>query len=415
MNSSKKIMNKQKDVKRDKKASAAKGSTRISRGPEDIKKIIISGIFIVIVLVLCIGVGVQQLKPKVALTVNDTKLTLNDMMYPIYERESLYMSYDQMYQYYTGSSVWENTYMGEDRNVDSSLTNSEGLKQEIINSETAYEVLYREAVNAEYTLSDEDKDQVKESVSEALKGLSWSQKLKLNISGRKLTKRFEKRMLADNYMTDQQETLNKDVDEDKAIADISKKEYRQYDVQYYAVSTNSTDADGNAVKLSDKKKEELLKKLEKVADKAKDAKDFTTLIDEKEEDITYDKANFTEKEGWPLVTTKKILNEIKAMEKDEISEIYEDKKSGNYIFVKMIDNNSSESYNKACDTAIEDAQNAVYDEWYQGILPNYTVEQNMDVWNDIVIGTVTTEIVTIEDLEKMNAEDSSDVSGSSGE
>ena len=100
------------------------------------------------------------------------------------------------------------------------------------------------------------------------------------------------------------------------------------------------------------------------------------------------------------------------MKNNEISGILEDKKSGYCILVKMVDNNSSDSYKEACDTAVEDAKNAAYDEWYNGILKNYKVETVTENWDDVTIGTVTTDIVTADDLAKMN-EDSSDATSDS--
>jgi hypothetical protein len=401
-------MNKQSEEPKKKSASAAKGTKRLDDGGiGDTKRIVIGTFCILLVLVLCIGVGIQQLKPKVVLTVDDTKYTLDDMMYPIYERESTYLPYDEMYQMYTGSTVWDNSYMGSDRAVDSSVTNAVGLKQEIIDSETEYHVLYQEAKKAGYELDSDGKAEVKEEVSDALKGLSFLQKLQLNISKSNLTKRFEKRKLADQYKEDQVETLNASVDEKAAIKEVSKKDYREYKLQYYAFSTNTQDDDGNTKKISSSKKEKLLKKLTKLQKKSTSAKDFTALLGDDESDITYSDTSFTEQDGWSMVTTKKLLKEIKAMKKKQISGIIEDKKTGYVLFVKMIDNNSTDSYDDACDSAIEDAQNDAYDTWYQGILENYSVTTNGDVWDDITIGTVTTSIVTAEDLEKMN-EDSSD-------
>lgn len=410
MNSAKKIMSQQKNEgKGAKKATAAKGTKRVSTGvTSDLKTIILCGIFGVILLVLCIGVGVQQLKPKTVLKVNDTKYTLDDLMYPIYERESQYSLYDEMYQMYTGTSVWDTSYMGADRSVDASATNSIGLKQEIINSEVAYDVLSQEAEKAGYTLDDEDKKTVEENVENALKGLSWGQKLQLNITKGNLTKRFEERVLADKYKADKEEELFATVDEATVKAEIKEAEYKEYKVQYYAVPTTTTDDEGNTKDLSKKEKKEMLEKLQKVADEAKDAKDFTSLIDEEEEDIEYAEDTFLDKDGWSMVTTKKILKEIKAMKNDEISEIYEDEKSGYYIFVKMIDNDSKESYEEACDAAIQEAEYAAYDSWYAEVLKNYTVETVADVWDDVEIGTVTTGIVTVEDLQEMAEEDSSE-------
>ncbi len=415
MNSSKKIMNKQNNEKEkaSSQVSAAKGNKRLSEGGfSDTKKIVIGAICVIIVLVLCIGVGIQQFQPKVVLKINNTKLTMEDMMYPIYERESAYLPYDEMYQMYTGKSIWENNYMGTDRNVDSSATNATGIKQEVIDTETEYEILYQEAKKAGYKLSADDKKEVQEEVAKELKGLSFTQKLRLNISKSKLTKRFELRKLADNYKDAETKELDKTVDEKAAVKDISKKDYREYKVQCYAFSTSTTDSDGNSKKLSDSKKNKLTKELEDLYKKAADAKDFSKLLgDNSKSDIKFSDTNFTEKDGWSMVTDEKLLKQIKAMKKDEISKIIKDEKSGYVLFVKMVDNNSQDSYKEACDSAITSAQNDAYDKWYQGILENYKVSTNSDVWDDVTIGSVTTDIVTAADLEKMKSDSSDATSG----
>lgn len=92
MNSAKKVMNQQKDNSEKKenvtvKAATGKKKLGVSSG-RNVKAIVLSAICIVLVLVLCIGVGIQQLGPEVAFTVNGTKVTMDDMMYPIYEKES---------------------------------------------------------------------------------------------------------------------------------------------------------------------------------------------------------------------------------------------------------------------------------------------------------------------------------------
>lgn len=415
MNSSKKIMNKQNGEKDNvsSQVSAAKGNKRLSDGGfSDTKKIVIGAICIIVVLVLCIGVGIQQFQPKVVLKVNNTKLTMDDMMYPIYERESAYLPYDEMYQMYTGKSIWENNYMGNDRNITATVTNSIGLKQEVVDTETEYLVLYQEAKKAGYKLSADDKKEVQDEVSKALKGLSFMQKLRLNISKSKLTKRFEQRKLADNYKDAETKKLDKTVDEKAAVKDISKKDYREYKVQCYAFSNSTTDSDGNVNKLTDSKKAKLEKELEALYKKAADAKDFSKLLgDDSKSDIKFSDTSFTEKDGWSMVTDKKLLKQIKSMKKGEISDIIKDEKSGYVLFVKMVDNNSNDSYKKACDSAIESAQNDAYDTWYQGILENYKVSTNSDVWDDVTIGSVTTDIVTAADLEKMNNDSSDATSG----
>ena len=415
MNSAKNILNKQSNNDE----TTNKSGTPISNnnavlggggGGSDKKPIILGAICVVIVLILCIGVGVQQLQPQRVVTIKDTKLTMDDMMYPIYEQESMYLPMDETYQYIYGTSVWEIPYQGADTSVASGRINSDGIKQEVLNSETQYEVLYQEALKAGYKLTDDEQKDAEKQADEALKGLSGVQKLQLAISKKKLTKRFGKRILADRYKADKQEELNKEVDEDAAIADISKTDLRQYDIDYYYVPLTSTDSEGNNKEISKSDKEELAKEIRALAKKAATAKDFTTLIeDEEKSDIKYNTGNFTEKSGWAFVSDDN-LKKIKALKNNEISEVFLDDKAGYYVFVKMLNNNSNESYENECQTAIKTAQDAKYQEWYNKLEADYDVKVNADIWDDVTIGAVTTDIVTAEDLQKMSEEASSGTS-----
>lgn len=416
MNSSKKIMNQNKKAETKSSVSAPASNKKLGANGENLnKKAIILGIIsIVIILGICIGVGVQQIKPQVVLKVNDTKLTMDDMMYPIYERESQYLSMDEMYQAYFGTSVWEASYMGTDSTVDSSMTNSVGLKQEIVNAETEYQVLYDEAVKADYKLTDDEKKQAVKQAEDALKGLSWLQKFQLAISKNKLTERFEKRILADRYKEDQQTELNKKVDEKEAIKDISKKDLRQYDIQFYYADTNVTNEQGNEVTLSSEEKKNLEKQIRDLAKKAEKAKDFTKLLgdDEEESELTYETAEFTETDGWSEYLSDKYVAQIKKMKNGEISPVFVDETTGYYMFVKMINNNSSESYKAACESAVESEQETLYQEWLDGIEKGYKIKLYNEIWGDVTIGTVTTDIVTAEDLADMQ-EDSSEATSES--
>lgn len=413
MNSSKKLLNKNnEEMTGTRSISAPSSKTTLggaSEGPN--RKAVVLGVFcVLLILVLCIGVGVQQFKPQVVLKVNDTKYTLDDMMYPIYERESEYLPSNEIYEQYMGTSVWDASYMGEDPNVDESLTNSEGLKQEIINAETEYEVLYQEAVKADYTLTDEEKQDAKEQAEQALKGLSWSQKLRLSISKNKLTTRFEKRILADRYKADKQTETDATVDETTAIADVSKTDLREYDIQYYSFQTSSYDyTTGETVDLTDTEIADLKKELKKLAKSAQKAEDFTTLLGEdSESDITFEEGEFTEQDGWSDYLSDDHLKEIKAMKNGEISGVIEDTETGYYMVVKMIDNNSTASYDEACEDAIETAKTDAYYSWLEEIKADYTIKTYDSAWTDVTIGTVTTGIVTADDLAKMAESDSSE-------
>ncbi len=417
MNSSKKLMNQQNSDSEKKEpavAKAATNKTRLGTGSGmNVKAVVWSAICIVVVLVLCIGVGIQQFKPQVAFSVNGTKITMDDMMYPIYVKESTYLPYDEMYQAYMGTSVWDVTYQGSDTSVPSGISNKIGIKQEVLDEEEAYEVLYQEAKKAKYKLTSAEEKKAAKLAAKARKGLTWTQKLRLNMSKKKLTKRFEKTILADRYKADRQKELNKKVDEDSIIKKISKKDYREYDVQYYAVALTKTDSNGNTQRISAKKKKAYQTEIKNLAKKAATAKDFTKLIGSKDKtDIQYNKAEFTEKDGWSYLSAAN-LKKVKAMKNGTISQVFLDEEAGYYVFVKMIDNNSTSSYQKACDSAVKSAQTEKYNEWYEKLKKTYKINVNANVWNNVTIGTMTTEIVTAEDLQKMNKEASSSKKSSS--
>lgn len=417
MNSSKKVKDQQENETAKKvtvPAKEVKKVKKISRfsGVEK-KPVILVTLCVVIVLVLCIGVAIQQFKPKVVVTVDGTDITMNEMMYPIYEVESQYLPYNEMYESYTGSSIWEADYQGSGSTV-SGMTNSIGLKQEVLNSEVQYELLYQYAKKAKYTLTNEDKEKAKKQAKDALKGLSWLQKIQLNISESNLTERFEKRILASKYQDDKQEELNKTVDEATAIKDITKKDYRQYDVQFYYAAITEQDDSGNATAIADDKKKSLETKITEIAKKAKTEKDFTKLTDDKEKDVTFEKdGNFTEKDGWSYVSADN-LKKVKKMKNGEVSEAMLDEESGYYVVVKMVNNNSEEAYKTACDSAVESAQSEAYSTWFEAEQTDKVVV-NTDLWTDVTIGSVTTDIVTADDLNDMKEDSSDATSGGSNQ
>ncbi len=413
MNASKKIMNQGTKEETISTSSAPKTNSKVKLGGASdgpgMKTYVLGGFCVALILILCIGVGIQQFKPSTVLKIDGEKITMDDMMYPIYERESKYLPSNEIYESYLGTSIWDAGYMGTDSTVDSNVTNAEGLKQEIINAETEYAVLYNEAVKAKYKLTKDEEKDARSQAKKAVKGLSFVQKLQLNISEKKLSKRFEKRILADRYKADQKKTTDATVNEKDAIKNVSKKDLRQYDVQYYSFAKKSTDSStGTETKLTDKQIKEYTKKLNELAVKAKTAKDFTKLLgSEKESGVTYNSGNFTEKEGWSTYLSDANLKKIKKMKNGEISGVITDSSTGYTMLIKMVNNNSNKSYDSACDEAITSAKQTAYNAWLAKLEKKHQIKKYDSVWNDVKIGTVTTSIVTADDLSKMAEADSS--------
>lgn len=395
MNSSKNIMKGQ---------NGNRGGRSSDLEASDRKKIFLGVICVVIAAVLCIGVGIQSFQPKTVLTVGSEKVSLSEMMYPIYEVESQYNMLNQYYEQY-GTSVWDMNYQGSDSNVSSSASMADGLKQELVDREAQYIILSKEAEKAGVKLTSKEKKKAASDAADALVGLTMTQKAKLDISKRKLTKRFETRALSDKYGQQNRKKTDKTVDEDSVKKNVKKSDYKQYDVQYYYFSVNKTTKKGKTKKLSQKKIDKRLSQLKEARytalDESNDVKFKNIAKNSGLKKITYNKASFTEKDGWSFVQTKSVLNKIKALDKGEVSEIYEDENAGNYLFVKMKDNTSEKSYNEAVETALDNAKDTAYNNWYEGVAKNYSVKVNNKVWKDVTIGSTTTNIVTLQDLQKI--------------
>lgn len=414
MNSSKKLVSqKNKDENENRKVSVpAKSTKKTGRFTGGMKPVILTVLCVVIVLVLCIGVAVSQLKPKVVVTVDKTKVTMSQMMFPIYEVESQYAQLNSLYEQQLGSSFWEQDYQGDGSSTSTALSgvsNSAGFRQQIMNSEVSYIILSEKAKEAKQSLTDAEIEEAHKDADKAMKGLSWLQKLRLEITKKNMYARFETRALAKKYRDSKQEELNKDIDEKETIKDISKESYRQYDIQYYAASIMETDSDGNSGKVGADKLSQLKAKIKKIGQKAKKEKDFTGLSEKDDEDIEFNEdANFTESAGWSYLSPDN-LKKVKKLKNGAVSDPIYDEDSGYYIVVKMINNNSEEAYKTACDNAIKTAQENAFNTWYQEEEEKHKIKINNDIWTDVNIGYVTTDIVTLEDLNDMN-EDSSDES-----
>jgi len=76
------------------------------------------------------------------------------------------------------------------------------------------------------------------------------------------------------------------------------------------------------------------------------------------------------------------------MKKGDVSKVYEEKDKGYYL-VRMVDNNSSESYDTAVKKAISDAENAGFTEVYNTLLAKHTYKINTKALAKYTMGSIT--------------------------
>ncbi len=359
--------------------SAKKEIKLASRKPEKKSPItpmvwLITGIVVIVLLVA--GILIEQLYQPVLLTINGQKYRLRDLSYYIYNTEAQYDYYNQL----LGGTSWD---MVMDESKGTTLRDT--AKDGAISSAISSEVLYKEAMANNFSLTDDEKKTITSNVQDQLNGqLKESVIRKNNFTKKYLTDVITRITTANSYRDSVIDTL--DVDDAKIKDGINYDEYKQYDIEYLYISTNTEDDDGNQVTMSDEDKQKAYDKIKAAYDKAPATKDWSTLVSEDEKELTYTKdGNFTSKS---TTFTDEFKNKMKTLDNNAISQIFEDEKG--YYVVRMINNNSSESYDNAVKDAITSAENDAFDQYYEDeILKKYTTTTNEKALDKLKMGEIT--------------------------
>ena len=338
------------------------------------KTLTITSIVLVIILIGAL-IFDKVYVPKL-IKVDGKSYTLQDLSFYFYNSE---MQASYFAQIFGGDgSYWNMTYDEE-----TGTTMGEYAREQTINDAIMNEVLYNQAVSEGYSLTDEEKATVEENVD----GMLTADDMKAIIEKNSFTKEYltevlSKATLVTRYRQDRIDAL--DIDDEAIKAGISYDERRQYDIEYLFASKTNTDDSGDTIENSDEEKAAVYDKLANYYETAKTAEDWSTLLPEDEEVITYKTDSFITSD---TVFDDETKAKIMAMENATVSDILETD-SGYYI-VHMKNNNSSENYDSAVKSAITDAENKAFDELYQTILSEHEYSINQSAVNRLVMGTVT--------------------------
>ena len=137
------------------------------------KNLIIFSVLGALLLLVISMVLWENLHPRLIFTVNGDKVYLSDMMTDIYMSESTGDYMDNLYKqnYGASSSYW-------DAEGNDGMTYGEILKDSTLEASMQREMMYKEAVEAGYTLSDEENATCEENTTSLYDQLSGSVKNK---------------------------------------------------------------------------------------------------------------------------------------------------------------------------------------------------------------------------------------------
>jgi len=333
---------------------------------------------VALLLVLISALLFDQLYQSPLISINSKKYTISDLSYYFYSVESTYAYYDQMLG--GGGTYWDMP-----ASETSDVTVREQAKTEAVNAAIQNEVLYKEAIKAGYALTAEDKTTVKDKVNSLLTSqMSAAVIKKNNFTKKYLTNVVGKATLVTRYTQDKIDALP--IDDAAIKATIKYDDYRQYNIEYLFVSTKTTDDKDATVDMTADQKKAAYDKINGYYDTAKTTKDWSKLLPDTETDVTYKATNFVESGTTFSVDFEKMMV---GMKNADISDIYEDE-TGYYI-VRMIDNNSSESYDTAVKDAISTKENTEFQKVYEGIAATYKISTNKKAIGKLKMGTITLE------------------------
>lgn len=365
-------------------------------------------VFGVLALVLVLVIGMvcwENLHPRLILTVNDEKVYLEDMMVDIYTYEQNGAYLDSIYQQSNGTSYWN-------AEAENGMTYGEVLKDSVLEAVSQRKMMYREALDAGYQLTEEENKTVEEDAEKMYSGLTTDVKKNTGLTKNKILDYYKIKTLADRYKSDWIDTFA--IDDAQIIADkgITPEDYRQYDIQYYYIPYTREEAN-TTVDMTDEERVNAFNELQNSYADIAGLEDFSTYIDNSQ-DTAEENAEAT---ATPEVTTPKapegtnikytsksfiendaaedlgfdamLLMQIKAMANGQITDGVLQDSHGCYI-IKMVENNSTERYDSECATAISEKEQEEFQTQIDNLeVDKYVIEINDEEWDKVKFGSIT--------------------------
>ena len=222
--------------------------------------------------------------------------------------------------------------------------------------------------------------------------LTAKQKKMDGLNKKRIRKAIERQALADKYK--EQIIASFGIDEDAIKATVSKEDNRQYTIQYYTIDKTTTDSDGKTANKSDADLKKAKSDIEALQKKAAKAKDFTKdIITDSNNDNVDDKTGISYStedlvETDTNVGTADLRKAIKKMSNNTVSDVLETEDA--YYVIKMVNNNDSAAYDKACTEAVDNEKETKFDEKYKkDIKPNYTAKAQSYWKSAVKVGYIT--------------------------
>lgn len=280
-----------------------------------------------------------------------------------YSEAMIYFKYiEAQYESYFGSQIWSYDFGNQ--------TFGQLAKQEIIDMITQTKIIGAQAEQYHVVLTDEDEVAIEQNTKDFLAGITEGDKLRYG-----LTEEIVKNFYRDNKIYEYvYNAATMDVN-----TDVSDEVAKQITVQSILIKTTENDADGNAVPMSDDKKEKAYTNAKKLLKKAKKTADFKTFAQTNTEDTNVE---YTIGKGDMEAAYEKAAFALKP---GEISDLVETEK-GYYIIYCVSDYNEDATLEKK-EEIIAERQDNYFQKQYEKWAKDIKVKVNEKVWNTLNLET----------------------------
>lgn len=350
----------------------------------NLKPVLLGGIGVVLTVIICVIIAVEQLYEPTLLTINGDKYQLSDVNYYIFTQEYQGYQYENMYQSYMQSSYWDQVVDEE-----TGETNLDQAKAQTLENIIQAEVLYKEAVKEGYTITDEDRTNAQTNLSQMKENLS-SQMLRENgFSDSYLKKVLQKVEVVSRFQQDKIDSF--DIDDEAIKAGIDYEDYHQYEIGVFkaektkaAEDSGEENSESEAEPLSEEELKAVYDKLAALKDTVASSEELDKVLAEDEKTITYASQTI---QADNTTYGKKNVKKIIKMNNGDVLDIFETDDA--YYLVKMINNKATESYDSAVDSAISTEENTKFEEYFEELKKEYTIKENEEEWDALDFGYIT--------------------------
>ncbi|MSS64442.1 peptidylprolyl isomerase [Velocimicrobium porci] len=315
---------------------------------------------------------------ETVVTIDGKAILMKEMMYYIYQSEQQGNYYDSLFASFedANESFW-------DTEFEEGKSNREALKEETMSGCILYEIFQNKAKAEGYVLTEDEKESAVSDAKELYASLTEKQKSIMGLSVKDITKIQKKVLLGNKYYEKIMKGIK--IDEDAVRKTVDKEAYRQYDVDYIYIPTVNYDEEYNPVSMSKKEKQEAYDKIKALLPKAIKGREFDDLIGDDEEQLESGSISFIKDDNIYGEAFEEAALELK---KGEVADKVIEGDDGYYI-IKMVNDNSAESYESEVENAINNAKNEAFEKQFEKIKKDHEIEINSSVWDNLTLGKIT--------------------------